>query len=121
VHRLRRNRPFIHTLVEDERHPGLRRADAWHYLDDAIAQAEQRGIYVILDLHGAAGGQAGEKEQHDGCTGPAALWTTPAYQDRTVWLWQQVAARYRDRPAVAGYSRYCPQCECPTTTTRRPN
>jgi endoglucanase len=96
--------PFIHTLVEDERHPGSLRADAWHYLDDAIAQAERRGIYVILDLHGAAGGQAGEKEQHDGCLGPAALWTTPAYQDRTVWLWQQVAARYKDRPAVAGYS-----------------
>lgn len=79
--------PFIHTLVEDERHPGSLRADAWHYLDEAIAQAERRGIYVILDLHGAAGGQAGEKEQHDGCTGPAELWTTPAYQDRTVWLW----------------------------------
>jgi len=94
--------PFIHTVVEDEQHPGTLRADAWRYLDDAIAQAEQRGIYVILDLHGAAGSQGWE--QHSGCANRNLFWTTPAYQDRTVWLWQQVAARYKDRPAVAGYS-----------------
>jgi glucan 1,3-beta-glucosidase len=94
--------PFIHTVVEDEQNPGQLRADAWHYLDWAIAQAEKRGIYVILDLHGAAGSQGWE--HHSGCAGRNQFWSVPAYQERTVWLWQQVAARYRDRPSVAGYS-----------------
>lgn len=94
--------PFIHTVVEDEKKPGTLRPDAWHYLDWAIEQAERRGIYVILDLHGAAGSQGWE--HHSGCAGRNQYWSVPAYQQRTAWLWQQVAGRYRDRPSVAGYS-----------------
>ncbi|WP_229414182.1 glycoside hydrolase family 5 protein [Zemynaea arenosa] len=94
--------PFIHTVVEDEKNPGHLRADAWRYLDDAIAQAEKRGMYVILDLHGAAGSQGWE--HHSGCAGLNQFWSTPAYQQRSIWLWQQIAARYKDRSSVAGYS-----------------
>lgn len=94
--------PFIHTVIEDEKNPGQLRPDAWRYLDEAIAQAQQRGMYVILDLHGAAGSQGWE--HHSGCAGRNQFWSVPAYQERTVWLWQQIAARYRDRPSVAGYS-----------------
>jgi glucan 1,3-beta-glucosidase len=94
--------PFIYSVVEDEKNPRTLRADAWRYLDDAIAQAEKRGIYVILDLHGAVGAQG--LEQHSGCAGKNLYWSTPEYQQRTIWLWQQVAARYKDRVSVAGYS-----------------
>lgn len=94
--------PFIHTVVEDEKNPGTLRPDAWHYLDWAIEQAARRGIYVILDLHGAAGSQGWE--HHSGCAGRNQYWSVPEYQQRTVWLWQQVAGRYRDRPSIAGYS-----------------
>jgi endoglucanase len=94
--------PFIHTVLEDEKNPGHLRADAWDYLDGAIDQAERRGIYVILDLHGAAGSQG--TEHHSGCAGKNQYFSTPAYQQRTTWLWQQIAARYKDRGAVAGYS-----------------
>ncbi len=94
--------PFIYSVLEDERQPYQLRADAWHYLDQVIAEAEQRGIYVILDLHGAVGSQGWE--HHSGCAGKNLYWSTPEYQQRTIWLWQQIAARYRDRGAVAGYS-----------------
>ena len=94
--------PFIYSVVEDEKKPRTLRADAWHYLDDAIAQAEKRGMYVILDLHGAVGAQG--REHHSGCAGKNLYWSTPEYQERTIWLWQQIAARYKDRTAVAGYS-----------------
>lgn len=94
--------PFIHTVVEDEKRPGQLRPDAWKYLDSALAQARRRGIYVVLDLHGAAGSQG--LEHHSGCAGRNLYWSTPAYQQRTLWLWRQVAARYRDRSEVAGYS-----------------
>lgn len=94
--------PFIWSLVEDERNPRHLRADAWHYLDDAINQAEARGMYVILDLHGAVGSQG--TEHHSGCANKNLYWSTPEYQDRTTWLWEQVASRYKNRAAVAGYS-----------------
>lgn len=94
--------PFIYSLVEDEKHPRQLRADAWKYLDNAIEQAEKRGMYVILDLHGAVGSQGWE--HHSGCAGRNQYWDTPEYQERTIWLWQQIAARYKDRSAVAGYS-----------------
>lgn len=94
--------PFIWSLIEDEKRPLHLRTDAWHYLDQAIDQAEARGLYVILDLHGAVGSQG--MEHHSGCAGKNLYWTTPAYQARTTWLWQQIANRYKNRAAVAGYS-----------------
>lgn len=93
--------PFMWSLIEDEKNPRHLRADAWHYLDGAIAQAEQRGMYVILDLHGAVGSQG--SEHHSGCAHKNLYWTTPAYQERTAWLWQQIAQRYKNRSSVAAY------------------
>ena len=94
--------PFIYSVIEDERRPRQLRADAWRYLDDAIAQAEARGMYVILDLHGAVGSQGWE--HHSGCAGKNQYWSTPEFQSRTEWLWQQIATRYRNSGTVAGYS-----------------
>ncbi|MBR7800564.1 cellulase family glycosylhydrolase [Undibacterium sp. FT137W] len=94
--------PFIWSVIEDEKKPRTLRADAWEYLDDAITQAEQRGMHVILDLHGAVGSQGWE--HHSGCAGKNLYWNSAEYQERTIWLWQQVAGRYKDRAAVAGYS-----------------
>jgi glucan 1,3-beta-glucosidase len=94
--------PFIWSLVEDDKNPRHLRADAWHYFDDAISQAEARGMYVILDLHGAVGSQG--LEHHSGCANKNLYWSTPEYQDRTTWLWEQIANRYKNRAAVAGYS-----------------
>ena len=95
--------PFLYNVVENEAVPYSLRADAWKYLDFAIDEAEKRGMYVILDLHGAVGGQAASSEQHDGCVGAAAMWSNPTYQDRTKWLWDMIASRYRDRGAVLAY------------------
>ena len=95
--------PFYFSLIEDETRPYTLRADAWKHLDFAINEAEKRGMYVILDLHGAVGGQAGAPEQHDGCVGPAQMWTNNTYRDRTKWLWDMVASRYRGRTAIAAY------------------
>jgi endoglucanase len=94
--------PFIWSLIEDEKNPMHLRPDAWEMMDDALAQAEQRGIYVILDLHGAVGAQGWE--HHSGCAGKNLYWSTPTFQERTTWLWTQIAARYKDRTVVAGYS-----------------
>lgn len=93
--------PILWSVIEDEQKPRTLRADAWRYLDWSIAEASKRGIYVILDLHGAAGGQT--PNDHTGCAGQNKYWTDADAQDRTRWLWQQIAARYKDEPAVAAY------------------
>jgi glucan 1,3-beta-glucosidase len=93
--------PILWNVIEDEKNPRTLRADAWHYLDWTIAEAKKRGIYVILDLHGALGGQT--PNDHTGCSGQNKYWTNTEYQDRTKWLWEQIATRYKDEPAVAAY------------------
>lgn len=93
--------PILWSVIEDEKNPKTLRADAWQYLDWAIAEGKKRGIYVILDLHGAVGGQT--PNDHTGCSGQNKYWSTPEYQERTKWLWEQIATRYKDEPAVAAY------------------
>ena len=93
--------PILWSVIEDEKNPRTLRADAWHYLDWSIAEAKKRGIYVILDLHGALGGQT--PNDHTGCSGQNQYWTNAEYQDRTKWLWEQIATKYKDEPAVAAY------------------
>ncbi len=99
--------PFAYNLIEDENNPKTLREDAWHYLDYAIAQAEAHDMYVILDLHGAVGSQGWE--HHSGCANRNWYWDggngQPAsyYQERTIWLWEQIAKRYKNYSAVAGY------------------
>ena len=93
--------PILWSVIEDEKKPKTLRADAWKYLDWSIAEAKKRGIYVILDLHGAVGGQT--PNDHTGCSGQNKYWSSSEYQDRTRWLWEQIATRYKDEPVVAAY------------------
>jgi endoglucanase len=95
--------PFLWSVVENDAAPYTLRADAWKYLDFAVNEAEKRGMYVILDLHGAVGGAAEASQQHDGCVGPAAMWGNATYKDRTKWLWDMIASHYNGRTAVAAY------------------
>lgn len=93
--------PIHWNVIEDEKKPKTLRADAWKYLDWSIAEAKKRGMYVILDLHGAPGGQT--PNDHTGCAGQNKYWTDADAQERTRWLWQQIATRYKDEPVVAAY------------------
>ncbi|HBA85686.1 MAG TPA: hypothetical protein DCZ95_16515 [Verrucomicrobia bacterium] len=73
---------------------------AW--LDDCIRWCRDAGIYAIIDLHGAPGGQTkngvivGERTDAD-------LWKQAKYREQTVDWWKRVATRYKDEPAVAAY------------------
>jgi endoglucanase len=93
--------PFDHRLVEDEKHPGTCREDGLAWLDRAVGMAETAGIHLVLDMHGVPGGQS--IDHPTGRIGQNRLWTDPNCVARTVSLWRAIAARYSDRPAVAGY------------------
>lgn len=74
-------------------------------LDKLITDCADRGIFVLLDLHGAPGGQ--NAEFHSGRAGFNKLFAPGSegdlYRSRTVALWQVLAGRYKDNPAVLGY------------------
>ncbi|MFB3882311.1 MAG: glycoside hydrolase family 5 protein [Armatimonadota bacterium] len=93
--------PILYTLLEDDSHPFELRAQAWEQLDRAIGMAEAAGIYTILDLHGAPGGQ--NPWDHSGRADQNGLWGNEGNKRRTVWLWREIAKHYRGRTAIAGY------------------
>lgn len=93
--------PFHYSLLEDDAQPMTLREDAFKWLDHAVAMADDAGLYMILDLHGVPGGQSidaptGQVDQN-------RLWTDRLAQERTIWLWSQLAERYRDHPTVVAY------------------
>ncbi len=93
--------PIDYRLIQSDEAPFTIRPDAFKWLDRAVDLAEGAGIYIILDLHSAPGGQS-----NDQCTGEAGqnkLWGSPSNQQRTVDIWRAIAARYHDRPNVAAY------------------
>jgi len=75
--------------------PGFKR------LDWAVRMAKERDIYVILDLHGAAGGQS--MDHSCGTLRKNELYTDSGYEQITVDLWSAIAKRYKDESAVAAY------------------
>ncbi len=71
-------------------------------VDRLISWCRERGVYVILDLHGAPGGQTGtniDDSQND----QPELFQCDAHADLTVALWRELARRYADEWIVAGY------------------
>lgn len=76
-------------------------SDSFGKLDWLVSQCQQRGIYVLLDLHGVPGNDDGW--QSGGRTGANELWTNTAYQNWTTQIWQRLAGHYAGNPTVAGY------------------
>jgi hypothetical protein len=70
-------------------------------IDEAVGWAKEAGIYVILDMQAAPGAQ--NTFAHANHDGAARLWTDRANQDEMVRLWEVLAGRFKDEPAVAGY------------------
>jgi hypothetical protein len=75
--------------------------DLFLWLDRAIDWAAARGIYVVLDMHGAPGRQS--KDHCSGQEGVNRFFFDDANIERAEKIWAQIATRYRDRPEVAGY------------------
>ncbi|WP_025617852.1 glycoside hydrolase family 5 protein [Salinispora cortesiana] len=71
-------------------------------VDWLIDRCRLYGLWVVLDLHGAPGGQTGTNID-DSPNGRPDLFVERHYQEQTIALWQALAARYRDEPVIAGY------------------
>jgi endoglucanase len=71
-------------------------------IERAVSWSERHGLRILLDLHGAPGGQTGTNID-DSPNGIPELFLSSRYRARTVELWRELARRYRDREAVLGY------------------
>jgi endoglucanase len=93
--------PFSYRLfVSDATVPRLE-GPGYELLDRVVDWCRREGLYVILDMHAAPGGQTGDNI--DDSFGYPFLFESSESQELTVNLWRKLAARYRNEPAVIGY------------------
>jgi hypothetical protein len=85
--------PFLHTLL-DER-GGMERL-VW-----AVSAAKRNGLYVVLDMHGAPGGQS--NEHHTGKENRNRLWFDVENITEMERKWTTLANQFRSEPTVAVY------------------
>ncbi|MGG6313062.1 cellulase family glycosylhydrolase [Paenibacillus macerans] len=92
--------PILYLELMDKY--GNWKQDPWSKLDWLVEEAGNRGIYVLLDLHGTFGAQNTFDNSGEANSDPQ-LWKNQVYQDRTVKLWEGIAQHYKGNPTVAGY------------------
>ncbi|KAJ8490178.1 hypothetical protein ONZ45_g13293 [Pleurotus djamor] len=83
--------------------PRVLKTSGFKHLDRVINICAQHGIYTILDMHTAPGGQ--NTDWHcDSGTHQAAFWIHKDFQDRLIWLWEELAKHYAGNKWIAGYN-----------------
>jgi len=95
--------PMNYRRFEDDAAPFEIKPSGLAILDEAVATCRRNGLYVILDLHALPGCQ-NQGWHSDNPTHHDFFWDHKHFQDRVVHLWEVLADRYRDEPAVAGYN-----------------
>lgn len=89
------------TLLEEE--PGIHWIeDGFEMLDQVIDWCEKYGIYAILDLHAAPGGQSATACD-GGLDNIPHLFIDDESWERALLIWERLAERYKDRWIVGGY------------------
>lgn len=78
------------------------KSGAWDKLDWFVENCRTRGMYVIIDLHGAFGSQNGMDHSGEINDGYQLYWND-YHKAMTKWLWWQVANHFKGNPAVAAY------------------
>lgn len=75
------------------------RGAGWRHLDDAARWARRHGVYLMIDLHGAPGGQG--TSSHQGLRDGGHLWTEPACRAKAARLWKALSSYFDGDPHVA--------------------
>lgn len=92
--------PINWRLMMDDR--GAPIAAGVAMIDRTIEWCRDAGLWVILDLHGAPGGQTGANID-DSPNNLPELFTDPAARELNLAVWRFLAERYADDTVVAGY------------------
>ena len=74
------------------------------FLDDFVEKAAERGIYTILDMHGAYGSQNGQDHSGQSLSRDQVdFYENERKISLTEKLWGAIAEHFKDNPNVAGY------------------
>ena len=72
-------------------------------MDSLITWCKKHKVYVIIDIHGAPGGQTGQNID-DSPNNKPELFMYKKNQDLLVELWLKIAEKYKNEPTVAAYN-----------------
>lgn len=87
--------PMHYSLFESDGAEGFR------LMDRLVGWCREEGLYAVLDLHAAPGGQTGANI--DDSAGYPWLYQSAQEQEHLFATWRRIATHYRDEPAVIGY------------------
>jgi len=93
--------PFSYRLFVSEGKQQNLEGPGYELLEHVVDWCKKEGLYVILDMHAAPGGQTGDNI--DDSWGYPFLFESAESQALTVSIWRKIAARYRGEPTVIGY------------------
>ena len=94
--------PFHFKLFTDEDYMGLKsNQDGFARVDSIIKWCKAEGLYVILDMHDAPGGQTGDNI--DDSYGYPWLFESETSKQLFSEIWKKIADRYKNEPTVLGY------------------
>ena len=72
-------------------------------LDSLVQWCADNEMYVILDMHGAPGGQGENADISDYDPSKPSLWESEQNKQKLISLWKKIAERYADEQWVGGY------------------
>ncbi len=92
--------PFHYKMFTDDLYMGERNAGL-KYFDRLLDWCRQEKMYVLLDMHGAPGGQTGDNI--DDSYGYPFLFKSKSSQDLMTEIWVKIAEKYKNEPLIIGY------------------
>jgi aryl-phospho-beta-D-glucosidase BglC (GH1 family) len=93
--------PFNYRMFVTDSQPQKLEGIGYELLDKVIRWCQEAGLYVILDMHAAPGGQTGDNI--DDSFGYPFLFESAESQELTIRIWQALATRYRNSTTILGY------------------
>ena len=72
-------------------------------IDSLLDWCEANEMYLVLDLHGAPGGQGKNADISDYDPSKPSLWESELNKEKTVALWRKLAERYANEKWIGGY------------------
>jgi endoglucanase len=93
--------PFNHRLFAFTGDSVSPASEGFRIIDRVLGWCRKYGVYAILDMHAAPGGQSrffiADHTRHQ------KLWNSEASRLKTILLWKAIAAHYANKRSVAGY------------------
>ncbi|WP_294633961.1 glycoside hydrolase family 5 protein [uncultured Bacteroides sp.] len=94
--------PFHYKLFTDEDYMGLKsNQDGFARVDSVVSWCRDNGLYLILDMHDAPGGQTGDNI--DDSYGYPWLFDSDESQQLFCYIWRKIADYYKNETVILGY------------------